>query len=186
MLCALGVRYKLFFQTDNGSEFGGGGGSRKRAIMEENFMAPLGIKLLSILKGQKEAQSFVERSHRTDDEEFYIPMLPYITSRKTFMTSAKNWVKYYNQKRSHGEREMDGKHRKKNIRALFSLFKSRCICSATALGQSKLTFFELTGVNHTYWDSRHPLYHVIKKQTMPPYTFNRRSIRAGESCWQSA
>jgi hypothetical protein len=132
MLCALGVRYKLFFQTDNGSEFGGGGGSRKRAIMEENFMAPLGIKLLSILKGQKEAQSFVERSHRTDDEEFYIPTLPYITSRKTFMTSAKNWVKYYNQKRSHGEREMDGKTPKEKIYEL-SLASSKAAASVPPL-----------------------------------------------------
>jgi hypothetical protein len=171
MLCALGVRYKLFFQTDNGSEFGGGGGSRKRAIMEENFMAPLGIKLLSILKGQKEAQSFVERSHRTDDEEFYIPTLPYITSRKTFMISATNWVKYYNQKRSHGGREMDGKTPKEKIYEL-SLASSKAATSIPPLLLDRVSpfIFELAGANHTDWDSRHSLYHVIRKQTMAPYT----------------
>lgn len=177
MLCALGVRYKLFFQTDNGSEFGGGGGSRKRAIMEENFMAPLGIKLLSILKGQKEAQSFVERSHRTDDEEFYIPMLPYITSRKTFMTSAKNWVKYYNQKRSHGGREMDGKTPKEKIYEL-SLASSKAAASVPPLLLDRVSplIFELAGANHTDWDSRHSLYHVIRKQTMAPYNNCNKTI----------
>ncbi|MEA4877352.1 MAG: hypothetical protein VB083_05565, partial [Aminobacterium sp.] len=31
--------------------------------------------------------------------------------------------------------------------------------------------FELAGANHTDWDSRHSLYHVIRKQTMAPYTW---------------
>ncbi|MEA4878015.1 MAG: hypothetical protein VB083_08890, partial [Aminobacterium sp.] len=29
--------------------------------------------------------------------------------------------------------------------------------------------FELAGANRTDWDSRHSLYHVIRKQTMAPY-----------------
>lgn len=170
MLRALGIRHKIFFQTDNGTEFGGGGGSRKRAIMEENFMAPLDITLLSIPKGQKEAQGFVERSHRTDDEEFYIPTLPYITSRKTFMISATNWVKYYNQKRSHGGREMDGKTPKEKIYEL-SLASSKAATSIPPLLLDRVSpfIFELAGANHTDWDSRHSLYHVIRKQTMAPY-----------------
>ncbi|MEA4878338.1 MAG: hypothetical protein VB083_10530, partial [Aminobacterium sp.] len=31
--------------------------------------------------------------------------------------------------------------------------------------------FELAGANRTDWDSRHSLYHVIRKQTMAPYTY---------------
>ena len=139
--------------------------------MEENFMAPLDITLLSIPKGQKEAQGFVERSHRTDDEEFYIPTLPYITYRKIFMISATNWVIYYNLKRSHGGREMDGKTPKEKIYEL-SLASSKAATSISPLLLDRVSpfIFELVGANHTDWDFRHSLYHVIRKQTMAPYT----------------
>jgi len=39
------------------------------------------VRLLNTPEGKKEANSYVERSHRTDDEEFYIPHLGDIKSR---------------------------------------------------------------------------------------------------------
>ena len=58
----------------------------------------------------------MEQSHRTDP----IPVLPYIASHKTFMTLATKWVKYYNQERLDGRREMDGKASKGKIYELSS------------------------------------------------------------------
>lgn len=72
-LRAFGVREKIILQTDNGMEFGGPANTRKRKLMQASIFAPRGVTLLNIPEGKKEANSYVERSHRTDDEEFYIP-----------------------------------------------------------------------------------------------------------------
>jgi len=167
---ALGIRHRIFFQTDNGSEFGGPEKSRKRKILKENFLEPLGITLLSIPKGEKEAQGFVERSHRTDDEEFYIPTLPHMTSRKAFMASATSWVKYYNQRRSHGGREMYGKTPQEKIYEL-SLASSKAATSIPPLLLDKVSsfFLELVGAQHICWDYIHTLQHIKRKQIMAPY-----------------
>jgi len=170
LMRALGIRHRMFFQTDNGSEFGGSEESRKRKILQEKFLEPLGVTLLSIPKGEKEAQGFVERSHRTDDEEFYIPALPHITSRKVFMTSAASWVKYYNQKRSHGGRDMNGKTPKEKIFEL-SLVSSKAATSIPPILLDKVNTFilKMVGAQNISWDSHHLLQLIKRKQFVAPY-----------------
>jgi hypothetical protein len=43
----------------------------------------------------------VERSHRTDDEEFYRPFLLHLTTVAEFTTYAQRWTYFYNALRSH-------------------------------------------------------------------------------------
>ncbi len=69
-LRAFGISQRLFFQTDNGSEFGGKASGRKRKVMQLFILDKRGVALLNIPPGQKQANAFVERSHRTDNEEF--------------------------------------------------------------------------------------------------------------------
>ncbi|ACX52299.1 Integrase catalytic region [Ammonifex degensii KC4] len=107
-LKTFGLNQTIFIQTDNGSEFGGPPNSRKRKLMSLIF-SRLDCQLLNIPAGRKEANGYVERSHRTDDEEFYIPYLAGIRSQKDFLISAQRWILYYNYQRPHLGRELNGK-----------------------------------------------------------------------------
>ncbi|GAV23973.1 integrase core domain-containing protein, partial [Carboxydothermus pertinax] len=118
---ALGVNQHLFFQTDNGEEFGGLPTSRKKSIMQKFIFDPLNISLLNIPPGQKQFNTFVERSHRSDDEEFYSINLAKVTSRSAFFKMAQSWLLYFNYRRPHFGKNMGGKS---PISALKSFLKS--------------------------------------------------------------
>jgi len=107
-LRGFGVSHKFYFQTDWGEEFGGKS-LRKLNNLQIKFLTPLGIQLVRIPKGKKEYNGFVERSHRTDDEEFYIPYILKLQHLKEWAGIALWWIWYYNVRRRHYGREMNGK-----------------------------------------------------------------------------
>ncbi len=95
-----GIKGRIEIQTDWGGEFGGD--SVKRiAEINERYLNPLGAKLVRIPKGRKTYNGRVERSHRTDDEEFYIPSVLEISGIEEFYEKAKRWIDYYNMERPH-------------------------------------------------------------------------------------
>lgn len=108
-LRAFGVKDHLFFQTDNGEEFGGQATTRKRKLMQKFIFDHLEISLLNIPPGQKQFNTFVERSHRSDDEEFYALNLAKVTSKASFLKMAQHWILYFNYKRPHFGRNIKGK-----------------------------------------------------------------------------
>ncbi len=108
-LRSFGVKQRIFFQTDNGAEFGGKASSRKRKIMQKFIFDYLDVSLLNIPQGEKLANAYVERSHRTDDEEFYAVDLSRATSVKSFLNMAQDWIYTYNYKRPHFGANMAGK-----------------------------------------------------------------------------
>jgi len=120
-LRAFGVNRHMFFQTDNGMEFGGKASSRKRHMMQSFIFDPLNVSLLNIPPGQKQANSYVERSHRTDDEEFYALNLSLSTSVRSFLNMAQNWICHYNYERPHFGSNMAGKTPVEAIRYYRSL-----------------------------------------------------------------
>jgi len=77
--------------------------------MQTAIFHPHGVTLLNIPPHAKEGNGFVKRSHRTDDEEFYAIHLPGVTSLKTFLQSAQNWILYFNYRRPHFGKAMKGK-----------------------------------------------------------------------------
>ena len=82
-LRSFGVEHKITLQTDNGEEFGGKSVD-KLEYLNRSVFAPLNAELLHIPKGKKEYQAFVERSHQTDDNEFYIPQIERCVDLKEF------------------------------------------------------------------------------------------------------
>ncbi len=44
-------------------------------------------------------KNLIERSHRSDDEEFYCPRWKFINDEKSFLLEAFNWYLYYNRER---------------------------------------------------------------------------------------
>ncbi|MBU1000694.1 integrase core domain-containing protein [Patescibacteria group bacterium] len=98
-LRAHNIRAELVFTFDWGEEFGGK--SRQKITDLKKLLKPLGATIHQNHKGQSQENGFVERSHRTDDEEFYIPRLQTIKNNKQFFLEALNWTWYYNTKREH-------------------------------------------------------------------------------------
>jgi len=99
-LRANGIRGRVVWQTDWGSEFGGSDLGRISELQRKYYL-PLGATLARYPKGRKGYNGRVERSHRTDDEEFYIPCLLDIKDDAGLLRKAAAWLYYYNLRRPH-------------------------------------------------------------------------------------
>ncbi|MCD6539709.1 MAG: integrase core domain-containing protein, partial [Candidatus Omnitrophica bacterium] len=74
-------------------------GAFKRTYL--NFWRPLGIERKIIRKGHPEDNPYVERSHQTDDYEFYLSYLLKVKSEVQFIKLGAWWQKVYNILRAH-------------------------------------------------------------------------------------
>lgn len=99
-LRSLGITQHITWQTDWGQEFGGNNPVILDQIQRKYF-EPLNARMVKIPKGRKEYNGRVERSHRTDDEEFYSPLILSIQSEQELLQYATAWVYYYNVQRPH-------------------------------------------------------------------------------------
>lgn len=99
-LRAFAIKHEITLQTDNGEEFGGKS-MQKVEYLNRVIFQPLGVKLIHIPKGRKEYNAFVERSHQTDDNEFYIPQLELCKNLTEFMFRTLRWQYLYNIVRFH-------------------------------------------------------------------------------------
>jgi len=70
---------------------------------------PFGARLRRASKGRKGYQGRAERSHRTNDEEFYISCLRQMKTVAGFLRKAQRWQYYYDVERPHFGARMDGK-----------------------------------------------------------------------------
>ena len=105
-LRAHGITSEITFQTDWGQEFGGDNPDRI-ARLEAKFLKPLRAQLRRYPLGRKGYNGRVERSHRTDDEEFYRPYLTQIQDVPHWVRMAAHWVYFYNVMRPHTGKGMD-------------------------------------------------------------------------------
>ncbi|MEM3580678.1 MAG: integrase core domain-containing protein, partial [Candidatus Bathyarchaeia archaeon] len=79
----------------------GGKSVDKLDYLNRAIFGPLNTKLIHIPKGKKEYNAFVERSHQTDDNEFYIPQLELCKDLTEFLFRALRWEYVYNTIRVH-------------------------------------------------------------------------------------
>lgn len=87
-------------QSDGGGEVG----ALRKGTFERNnrhWWQPLGMNRKVIRKDHPEDDAFVERSHLTDDEEFYLPFLKDITNEQELLQRGLWWQDYYNRLRPH-------------------------------------------------------------------------------------
>ena len=94
-----GVKAKILFTVDNGEEFGGRSWFKVTELRK--LISGFGCRLTQNHKGHAEENAHLERSHRTDDEEFYIPRTMSITSDTTLLDEALGYIYYYNNVREH-------------------------------------------------------------------------------------
>jgi hypothetical protein len=94
-LRTFGFRNLITNWSDGGTEFNTSQlGAFER--ISNNFWKPLGVKRKLIRKRHPEDNPFIERSHQTDDYEFYIPYLLKAKSELEFIKLAAWWQKVYN------------------------------------------------------------------------------------------
>lgn len=94
-----GVTSKIIFTVDNGEEFGGQ--SWMKVAELRKLIRGFNCELIQNHKGHPEENSQLERSHRTDDDEFYRLRVDKIRSESELCDEALNYIYYYNNVREH-------------------------------------------------------------------------------------
>lgn len=98
-LRAHGITRHITYTVDHGEEFGGK--SWMKMVELRKLLKSFNCSLIQNTKGHPEENAHLERSHRTDDDEFYIPRILSIKSRQEFFLEAFNYIYYYNCVREH-------------------------------------------------------------------------------------
>lgn len=94
-----GVTAQIVFTVDNGEEFGGKSWLKVKELRK--LIAGFGCRLIQNRKGHPEENAHVERSHRTDDDEFYKPKALQLCSEQDLLEQATDYIYYYNNAREH-------------------------------------------------------------------------------------
>jgi len=89
-LRAYGVKTETVFTVDNGEEFGGQ--SWLKVTELRKLIEGFGCRLIQNHKGHCEENAHVERSHRTDDDEFYIPRVSHIHKEQDLLDEALGYI----------------------------------------------------------------------------------------------
>ena len=98
-LRSYGVKSEIVFTVDNGEEFGGKSWMKIKELRK--LISGFGCRLIQNHKGHPEENPHIERSHRTDDDEFYIPRVFKIKNEKDLLDEAFGYIYYYNNVREH-------------------------------------------------------------------------------------
>jgi hypothetical protein len=93
-----GVLHHINVLFDGGREFCSA--SERKLDTWNTFFSPYGVTV-DQTRGDKTRQNLVERSHRSDDEEFYCPRGKGINTKEEFLVEAQNWNIYWNCERPH-------------------------------------------------------------------------------------
>jgi len=94
-----GVKASIVFTVDNGEEFGGK--SWMKVTELRKLIRGFGCRLIQNHKGHCEENAHLERSHRTDDDEFYVPRALAIKNEAELLNEAMGYIYYYNNLREH-------------------------------------------------------------------------------------
>lgn len=94
-----GVTVRIVYTVDHGQEFGGD--CWYKIVELRKLLSGFGCFIIQNRKKHPEENSHLERSHKTDDDEFYIPRIHTITTNDQFYKEAFNYLYYYNCVRKH-------------------------------------------------------------------------------------
>jgi len=94
-----GVSAQIVFTVDNGEEFGGKSWVKVKELRK--LISGFGCRLIQNHKGHPEENAHLERSHRTDDDEFYKLRALALSSEQDLLEEAMGYIYYYNNLREH-------------------------------------------------------------------------------------
>jgi len=90
---------RIIIGTDNGCEFFSG--SERKNAEWNKLLNVLNAEIYPYEPGHDIRKNLIERSHKTDDEEFFVPRGFYINSKADFLLEAQDYTNYFNCRRSH-------------------------------------------------------------------------------------
>lgn len=93
--------------ADNGQEFCGG--SKRKEKEWNNILKLTNSHLESYHEGHDVRKNLIERSHKTDDSDFYVSRGFYIHDRDSFLKEARDYTYYFNAIRLHSGINMKGR-----------------------------------------------------------------------------
>lgn len=110
-----GVQAKIVFTVDHGEEFGGESCFKVKELRK--LVRGFGCQLIRNHKGHCAENSHVERCHRTDDDEFYIPRVSHVNSEQNLLNKALGYIYYHNNVREHSSLDYNTPfaHRKQQL-----------------------------------------------------------------------
>ena len=94
-----GVSARIAFTVDNGEEFGGRSWLKLKELRK--LLSGFGCRVIQNRKGHPEENAHLERSHRTDDDEFYKLRAYDLRSEQDLIDQATGYIHYYNNFREH-------------------------------------------------------------------------------------
>lgn len=92
---------------DNGPEFCCG--SERKEKQWNKYLSRLNASYYSYDGKRDVRKNLIERSHATDDSEFYIPRGDFINTKKDFLKEAAGYQFYFNAQRNHSGKGMEGR-----------------------------------------------------------------------------
>lgn len=98
-----GVTNDIVYTVDHGVEFAGDCWWKLTEL--RTLLRGFNCTVIQNQKRHPEQNAHLERSHRTDDEEFYIPRILTINNTQQFYQEAMNYLYYYNNVRKHSSLE---------------------------------------------------------------------------------
>ena len=120
-----GIHTPVHIQADNGLEFCIG--SKRKEIELNQFLTRFNASFTSIPAGKKYLQGVIERSHRSDDEEFLAIYPSRCNNSYDFIHYAQRWQDTWNAGRPHFGIDMNG------LTPLDKLRKSNILCPENLL-----------------------------------------------------
>lgn len=93
------LEQKITIGTDNGSEFYSG--SKRKEVEWNKILNILNAEIYSYHSGFDVRKNLIERSHRTDDEDFFVPRGRFIKGKRSFLIEAAGYTLYFNGMRPH-------------------------------------------------------------------------------------
>ena len=97
---------KITVGMDNGAEFCMG--SDKKLQEWNQLFKPLNTFLYAYNPGKDVRKNLIERSHLSDDQEFFVPRGRFIKNEKSFIEEARRYAFYWNDNRNHSGIGMNG------------------------------------------------------------------------------
>jgi len=96
---------KIIIGMDNGSEFCSG--SKRKEDEFNNLLKLVNAEIYTYNPNFDIRKNLIERSHRSDDEEFFVPCGHKMTNKKEFLDEARKYLFYWNAKRPHSGKGMN-------------------------------------------------------------------------------
>lgn len=112
-----GISRHIRIHTDGGSEFFSG--SERKQKEWNDLLGELDADIDCYNPNWDIRKNLIERSHRSDDEEFLIPFGASMKTKERFMSQAEEYSDYWNTLRAHSGKGMDGKTPKEKLEALW-------------------------------------------------------------------